>query len=539
MEELVAVQSRPHEEVVVGGERERGDDAEQHATTRAARFDDAAAPAAHPRREEHQPRDARVPTRSSPIAWSTCASSPSVSGSAIAALAKTTTSAAIDEREGQPARNRARESSGRAASLRLHGRRNIAARDACLQRLPLREDRSAGARVARWSAAARRAWKPGRPASRVALLAAGLADRTRRGRGDSRAPSIPASRWCSASRSRSATIPRWSTSCDPARATESTASAAPACATTRRRARSRRARFRIAAIGDSLTHGSGGPRESAYPEQLEALLNARAGTRNALRGAQLRRARLQHRTGRRAPARARPPLRARPHRLRLRAQRPAGIQHRGRGAAHAARRSRARRRRRCDVTPSADGSRTRVSTSSRGLWRTAARSLAALRAQMPNDPAYEAARSGDRTRYFRSIHTEGESAARLDAGPRRTRCAGARTSAARAGGDLPALRDAMRAKGPRRSRTSIGSSRGRLRSAASPCSTYCLSTPRATRAFGTEMKLDFMHPDALGHRVAATAIRTRNRSICATTAWWTWWCIATSCARRWRSFAGC
>ena len=28
----------------------------------------------------------------------------------------------------------------------------------------------------------------------------------------------------------------------------------------------------------------------------------------------------------------------------------------------------------------------------------------------------------------------------------------------------------------------------------------------ATRAFETDMKIDFMHPDALGNRVAATAI---------------------------------
>ena len=133
------------------------------------------------------------------------------------------------------------------------------------------------------------------------------------------------------------------------------------------------------------------------------------------------------------------------------------------------------------------------------------RSQAALRASMPNDPAYEAARSGDRARYFRTIHTEGESAARL----------------ARGLDDLAALardrhlpvivvlfplfqRDG--ASGPE----ALADVHARLAAEAERRDLRVLDLlpvyQAATRALGSDLAVDFMHPDAIGHRVAAFAI---------------------------------
>ena len=263
--------------------------------------------------------------------------------------------------------------------------------------------------------------------------------------------------------------------------------------------------FRIAAIGDSVTHGSGGPRESAYPEQLEALLNARAGTEGqrfevlnfgvpgynieqvverlrvlgldfepdlivygyalndpqafSIEAEALRT--LRDETARDADADARRIV--------------------GRWLAHSRLYQRARQ------------------------WAHRRDSLAALRAQMPNDPAYEAARRGDRTRYFRSIHTEGESSARLTRGLDDLAALARERQlpvlivifplfGSEAGAGPEALADVHQIV------ATEASKRGFAVLDLLPVYTG------ATRAFGTAMKLDFMHPDALGHRVAATAI---------------------------------
>jgi hypothetical protein len=261
--------------------------------------------------------------------------------------------------------------------------------------------------------------------------------------------------------------------------------------------------IRIAAIGDSLTHGSGGPRESSYPQQLEQLLAARApGTRVEVLnfgvpgyniGQVVERFRL----------RALPfepdailygyvlndpqtfSIEAEALRtLRDEIERGVAADTRstlGRWLAHARLYQLARQ------------------------WSLRRSSLAALRTQMPNDPAYEAAKSGDRTRYFRAIHAEGESRARLERGlddlaalarPRQLPVLVAifPLFGRDGGADPVALADVH----------------GLVADAAAQHGFGVLDLlpvyAAATRAFGSEMKLDFMHPDALGNRVAATAM---------------------------------
>jgi len=263
--------------------------------------------------------------------------------------------------------------------------------------------------------------------------------------------------------------------------------------------------FRIAAIGDSLTHGSGGPRESAYPEQLEALLNARAGTAEqrfevlnfGVPGYNIEQVVRRLRVLGLGFA---PDLIV--YGYALNDPQAFSIE------------AEALRTLRDEAARDADAKTSHVV----GRWLAHSRlyqlarqwahrrdSLAGLRAQMPNDPAYEAARSGDRTRYFRSIHTEGESAARLTRGLDDLAALAREHQlpvlvvifplfGSEAGAGPEALADVHRIV------TAEASKRGFAVLDLLPV--YA----GATRAFGTEMKLDFMHPDALGHRVAATAI---------------------------------
>ena len=57
--ELVAVEPRPHEEVVVGGEGEHGHRAQQDPSSRPAEFGDSTAPLAHAHREEQDTEERR------------------------------------------------------------------------------------------------------------------------------------------------------------------------------------------------------------------------------------------------------------------------------------------------------------------------------------------------------------------------------------------------------------------------------------------------------------------------------------------------
>jgi lysophospholipase L1-like esterase len=265
--------------------------------------------------------------------------------------------------------------------------------------------------------------------------------------------------------------------------------------------------FRIAAIGDSLTHGSGGPRESAYPEQLEALLNARAGaagTRFEVLnfgvpgyniGQVVQRLRV-------LGLGFEPDVIVYGYALNdpqsfsieaeaLRTLRDDAARNAAADAGHLVGRWLAH---------------SRLYQLAR-QWAHRRDSLAMLRAQMPNDPAYEAARSGDRTRYFRSIHSEGESAARLTRGLDDLAALALEHQlpvlvvifplfGSEAGAGPEALADVHQ----------IVAVQARKRGFAvlDLLPVYA----GATRAFGTGMNLDFMHPDALGHRVAATAIRS-------------------------------
>jgi len=270
--------------------------------------------------------------------------------------------------------------------------------------------------------------------------------------------------------------------------------------------------FRIAAIGDSLTHGSGGPRENSYPEQLEALLNGRARTTRSRFevlnfgvpgyniGQVVRRLRVLGLS-------FEPDIVVYGYVLNdpqafsieaaaLRTLRDEAIRDADADASHVAGRWLAH---------------SRLYQLAR-QWVHRREGLAVLRAQMPNDPAYEAARSGDRTRYFRSIHTEGESATRLKRGLDELAAIARERQlpvlvvifplfGSEAGAGPEALADVHQIVAAQAAQRGFG--------VLDLLPVYA----GATRAFGTEMKLDFMHPDALGQRVAATAI-------------WSWLCAS-------------
>lgn len=263
--------------------------------------------------------------------------------------------------------------------------------------------------------------------------------------------------------------------------------------------------FRIAAIGDSLTHGSGGPRESAYPEQLEALLNARAGTAGQ-RFEVLNFGVPGYNIGQIAQRLRVLGLAFQPDLIvygyALNDPQAFSIE------AEALRTLRDEAARNADADASHVVGRWLKHSRLYQLachWAHRRASLALLRAQMPNDPAYEAARSGDRNRYFRSIHTAGESAARLGRGLDELAAIAREHQlpvlvvifplfGSEAGAGPEALADVHQIVAVEASKRGFA--------VLDLLPVYA----GATRAFGTEMKLDFMHPDALGHRVAATAI---------------------------------
>lgn len=266
--------------------------------------------------------------------------------------------------------------------------------------------------------------------------------------------------------------------------------------------------IRIAAIGDSLTNGSGGPRENSYPEQLESLLNAGAGTAGT-RFEVLNFGVPGYNIGQIV------------ERLRV-----LGLSYHPDVIVYGyalndpqafSIEAEALRTLREESTRSADADARHLV----GRWIAHSRlyqllrqwtdrraNLATLRAQMPSDPAYQAARSGDRVAYFRSIHTQGESAASLARG------LDALAGLARERG-IPVLVVIFPLFG-----TESGAGPEALADVHQLVATAAADRgfsvldllpvyTQATRAFGADMNLDFMHPDALGNRVAATAIRAR------------------------------
>lgn len=261
--------------------------------------------------------------------------------------------------------------------------------------------------------------------------------------------------------------------------------------------------IRIAAIGDSLTHGSGGPRENSYPQQLEDLLAARTkGTHVEVLNFGVPGYNIEQ-VVERFRVRALPfDPDAILYGYVLNDPQAFSIE------AEALRTLRDEMERGVDADARSTIGRWLAHSRLYQLarqWSLRRSSLATLRTQMPSDPAYEAARSGDRARYFRAIHVEGESRARLDQGldelaalarehrlpvlvaifPLFGREDGAQPAALADVHDLVAKAAAQRGFG-----------------VLDLLPVY----EAATRAFGSEMKIDFMHPDALGNRVAATAM---------------------------------
>lgn len=127
-----------------------------------------------------------------------------------------------------------------------------------------------------------------------------------------------------------------------------------------------------------------------------------------------------------------------------------------------------------------------------------------IRARPPRDPGFEAEKSGTSARYFREIHTEGESAARLRRGLDAL-------AAVAAEHHLPVLVVIF---------PLFGDTDGGLESLADLHELVrAEATQRgfavvdllpvyatAKRAFGTDLAVDFMHPNPLGQRVAANAL---------------------------------
>lgn len=129
----------------------------------------------------------------------------------------------------------------------------------------------------------------------------------------------------------------------------------------------------------------------------------------------------------------------------------------------------------------------------------------ALRAEPPRDPAIDAAAAGDRVRYFRTLHREGESAARLRRG---LDALAALAQEQRLpvlvvlfplfgeenGAGAEALADVHADVAAEASRRGLA--------------VLDLLDPfgRGARALGNDLSLDFMHPNPLGQRLAAAAI---------------------------------
>jgi hypothetical protein len=260
--------------------------------------------------------------------------------------------------------------------------------------------------------------------------------------------------------------------------------------------------WRLAAIGDSITYGSGVPQEAGFSAQLEALLDARR-TDTAPRievlnfgvpGYNVEQvvARLATLAPRFAPN-------AIVYGYALNDPQAFSIE------------AEALRRLQRDLGPG-DGTRwfDRVLAHSRLflLARRVAlerRSREALRADMPNDPAYEAAKRGDRSAYFRSIHREGESAARLARGLD----ALAAFSRERSAPVLVAIFPLFQRDdhgGPEALADVHAFVAAEVEKRGLRALDLLPVYLAATRALGSDLAVDFMHPDPIGQRVAAYAL---------------------------------
>jgi lysophospholipase L1-like esterase len=260
--------------------------------------------------------------------------------------------------------------------------------------------------------------------------------------------------------------------------------------------------FRIGAIGDSITHGGGVTREAAYPKRLEARLES---------------ARRPDAPRFEVPNLGVPGYNVEQVVARLRALGPAleldavvygYTLNDPQGFSIEAE---ALRRLGEDLAGGAEPDTLERWLARSRLWvlarwaLTRQRSQAALRADMPDDPAYAAARSGDLAGYFRAIHTGGDGAARL------TRGLDALAATARAQG-MPVLVVLF----PLFGEQDPAALADVHRLVAEACAARGLAVldllpvyATASRALGAGLHVDFLHPDADGHRVAAAAIFAR------------------------------
>jgi lysophospholipase L1-like esterase len=259
--------------------------------------------------------------------------------------------------------------------------------------------------------------------------------------------------------------------------------------------------WRLAAIGDSITYGSGGPASASYPKQLERLLT-RARTESAPRIEVLNLGvpgynlpQIVQRLRTLAPAFQPDAI---VYGYSLNDPQSFSIE------AEALRRLR-------------NGVEERVAATTFEAWLARSRivrlvrqeaaaraSLAALRADMPNDPTYAAAKSGDPAQYLRAIHTEGESAARVAQGIAELATVARNASQPVLVAIFPLFGDV--------GTDPLDDVRARVGALAAEHGLAALDLApayaAAARALGARLRADILHPDALGHHVAAVALFT-------------------------------
>lgn len=133
------------------------------------------------------------------------------------------------------------------------------------------------------------------------------------------------------------------------------------------------------------------------------------------------------------------------------------------------------------------------------------RSRDALRADMPNDPAYEAAKRGGRSAYFRAIHRDGDSAARLARGLDALAAFSREHGVPVVVAIFPLFQ-----QGDDGGPEALADVHALVVAEVEKRGLHALDLLPAylgaTRALGSELAIDFMHPDPIGQRVAAYAL---------------------------------
>jgi lysophospholipase L1-like esterase len=259
--------------------------------------------------------------------------------------------------------------------------------------------------------------------------------------------------------------------------------------------------WRIVVIGDSITYGSGGPAANAYPQRLEALLGA-AHTSGGPRIEVLNLG---------VPGYDLVQIVERLRTVGLAFEPDAIVYgYSLNDPQEFSVEAEALARLRTGIEDQVAGNWLDALLAHSRLYRLARRraaeraSLAALRADMPDDPIYAAAKSGDPAQYIRAIHTEGESARRLERGFDAL-------AAIAAEHRLPLLVAIFPLFEPQGG-DSLADVHARVASLARQRGFSVLDLgpvyAAAVPVFGSPLRADFLHPDAVGHRVAAVALFT-------------------------------